>query len=115
MSYIRFSHPYVFVDGESDDYIIPASDSDDGPVYIKSYGEGGSLSNATIMEFVCRMLRDGWRPDELFSEWFIGQVAVRLDVRLRSGRLSLVDERRYMVESLARVKKDFPDLMLGDG
>jgi hypothetical protein len=97
MSYIRNGHPYRYVDGNSDDYIFPTKDSENEPTCIKDYNH---ISNNTIMEFVCFLLKDGhWVDDELFVEYVIQHLAEKLGVKLRPKKLS-VEEWSAVTERL---------------
>lgn len=96
MSYIRNGHPYRYIEDNSDDYIFSTNDSENEPLYIKDYNH---LSNNTIMEFICLMLKDQhWLDDELFVDYVITHLAQKLDVKLRPKKLSIeewaaVDDR----------------------
>lgn len=83
MSYIRSGWPLRHVKAESKDYIYPTSFGGDSWVE-----DHGMIHDTTIVEFVCRALREGYRRDDKeFVEYVISKLSGRLQVPLRKKPL----------------------------
>jgi len=75
MSYIRFSWPMVYVEGDSKSYVIETNEG------IKSYGH----DNAGLIEMLCTQ----WKTDdEPFKAWLVQELSDVLGVTLRKKKLS---------------------------
>ena len=57
MSYIRYGHPMVYVEGNSDDYVYPAVDGK-GNTWIEDYGQ---ISDGGFIE----LLYQEWKTEDL--------------------------------------------------
>ena len=77
MSYIRWGHPLIFVDGFSEDYIFDCAVEDGGYTYIEDYG---NISDNGFIE----LLFQEWETKNTdFKNHFIKRLAKRLNVKLR--------------------------------
>ena len=89
MSYIRYSHPYRFVDGNSDDYIWCGQDSQDGEYYIEDYGK---ISDNTLVELLAQVLIDNNHVhDPRYREYLLKKLSERLKVSLRPQKLTVAE------------------------
>jgi len=80
MSYIRSGSTFMFVEGESSDYIYPTTQ--DGKTLIMDYG---LLHNNTLVELIARNLS---KDKYGFEKYLIQHLAKRLKVKLRKKPLT---------------------------
>ena len=88
MSYLRWGHPLVYVDGESEDYIYSNGES------ITDYGK---ISDSGFIELLSR---DWITDDTMFKDHLIKRLAERLGVKLRDHPLTddeylQLEKKRY--------------------
>ena len=76
MSYIRYGSKYLYVEGESDNYIYPSTDTK-GKIYIEDYN---SISDNTLVELIIQYLDCDYRE---FKEYLAKKLADKLSVKLR--------------------------------
>ena len=79
MSYIRYNHPLVFVEGFSEDYVYDSASRDN---FIEDYG---NISDNGFIE----LLFQEWQTDDVvFKNHLLKRLAERLNVKLRKTPLS---------------------------
>ncbi|MAG22294.1 MAG: hypothetical protein CL943_03250 [Candidatus Diapherotrites archaeon] len=81
MSYIRPGHENRFVAGTSKDYVFPALNGK-GEEYIEDYGK---LSKKGLCEILCGVISIHYTR-QAEKEYFMRQLADKLNVRLRKGQ-----------------------------
>lgn len=82
MSYIRYGHPLVYVEGNSEDYIFGHTQDKDGKWLFTDYG---GISDTGFIE----LLFENWETeDNDFKEHLLRRLAGRLNVKLRPKPLT---------------------------
>jgi len=83
MSYVRPGVPYVYVDGESEDYIFLCDSLNKN--YIEDYGK---ISKETIIDIIFNEWKTTTKNDNILKDYMLKKLAEQLKVKLRKKPLN---------------------------
>lgn len=99
MSYIRAGSPYIYVEGNSDDYIFLSAGEKD---FVEDYNH---ISDNTMVDLIARTLSD---EDPMLKDYLFKKLAIRLGVHLRLKPLT----KDEWFDELGKTIKDNEDAMV---
>lgn len=95
MSYIRYNHPLVYVEGNSNDYVFYSVGD-----FVEDYG---NISDTGFVE----LLFDNWQTeDKAFKEHLLKRLAARLNVKLRDHPLTDEEYDKLEEENMEKSRKE---------
>lgn len=88
MSFLRYGHPLIYVNGKSNDYIFPTMNGK--KEVIEDYGD---ITNEGLVELLCMVIDDyfvgGPYREELMGTYLKQKIAKKLKVELRKKPLTM--------------------------
>jgi len=103
MSFIRPGAPYIYVEGETADYIFESSGL--GKNYIEDFKQ---ISKETIVDLLYRHWSPIEKSEKLLKEHLLKELAKKLKVKLRKKPLT---KPKYIKEYTSLMKKNYKEIM----
>jgi hypothetical protein len=103
MSFIRPGAPYIYVDGETADYIFESSGV--GKSYIEDFKQ---VSKETIVDLLYRHWNPKEKSEKLLKDYLLKELAKKLKIKLRKKPLT---KAKYIKEYTSLMKKNYKEIM----
>jgi hypothetical protein len=102
MSYIRPGTPYIYVEGETDDYIFLTDSL--GKKYVEDFDK---LSKKTIIDLIYRNW-DAKGDQKVLKEYLLQNLAIMLKVKLRPKPLT---KTKYIKECKKLMEENYKEIL----